>query len=42
MNLIRNEKGVIMVVALGIVAALAGLTLSLATSGQMSTLSASA
>jgi hypothetical protein len=39
MSTIRNENGIIMVVALGIVAALAGLTLSLATSGQMSTLS---
>ncbi|HZR82079.1 MAG TPA: hypothetical protein VFD92_13365 [Candidatus Binatia bacterium] len=40
MNPVRDERGIIMVVALGIVAALAGLTLAVATSGQMSTLTA--
>ena len=37
MERMRNEDGLIMVVALGIVAVLAALTLAVATSGQMST-----
>src|SRR5690606_16299171 len=38
MKAVRNERGVVMVVALGIVLALAGLSLTVARSGQMSTL----
>lgn len=38
MKSLSNERGIVMVVALGIVAALAGLTLAVASSGQMSTL----
>lgn len=38
MKTIRNERGVVMVVALGIVVALAALSLAIARSGQMSTL----
>lgn len=38
MKTIRNERGVVMVVALGIVIALAALSLAVARSGQMSTL----
>ena len=38
MRAVRNERGVVMVVALGIVLALAGLSLTVARSGQMSTL----
>lgn len=38
MRTLRDERGIVMVVALGIVAALAGLTLAVATSGQMSSL----
>lgn len=38
MRRIRNERGVVMVVALGIVVALAALSLAVARSGQMSTL----
>lgn len=38
MKTIRNERGVVMVVALGIVVALAALSLAVARSGQMSTL----
>jgi len=38
MTSIRNERGVVMVVALGIVVALAALSLAVARSGQMSTL----
>ncbi|MBU6282403.1 hypothetical protein KGQ64_09200 [bacterium] len=37
MDRVRNEDGLIMVVALGIVAVLAALTLAVATSGQMTT-----
>jgi len=37
MKTIRNERGVVMVVALGIVVALAALSLTVARSGQMST-----
>jgi hypothetical protein len=37
MKRLHDEQGIVMVVALGIVAALAGLTLAVATSGQMST-----
>jgi hypothetical protein len=37
MKRIRNERGVVMVVALGIVVALAALSLTVARSGQMST-----
>lgn len=37
MDRMRNQDGLIMVVALGIVAVLAALTLAVATSGQMST-----
>jgi hypothetical protein len=38
MSAVRNERGIVMVVALGIVLALAGLSLTVARSGQMSTL----
>lgn len=38
MRRVRNERGVVMVVALGIVLALAALSLTVARSGQMSTL----
>ena len=38
MKTIRNERGVVMVVALGIMIALAALSLTVARSGQMSTL----
>ncbi|MFP6664882.1 MAG: hypothetical protein VCC00_11815 [Deltaproteobacteria bacterium] len=38
MNSLRNEKGVVMIVALGLVGALAGLSLAVTSSGQMSTI----
>jgi hypothetical protein len=38
MNRLRNEKGIVMIVALGLVGALAGLSLAVTTSGQMSTI----
>ena len=38
MKTIRNDRGVVMIAALGIIVALAGLSLVVATSGQMSTL----
>jgi len=38
MKCVRNERGVVMVVALGVVIALAALSLAVARSGQMSTL----
>lgn len=36
--MLHNERGIVMVVALGVVTALAGLTLAMAMSGQMSSL----
>jgi hypothetical protein len=38
MKLLRNERGIVLVVALGLVIALAGLSLAISRSGQMSTL----
>jgi len=38
MENVRNERGIVLVVALGLIIALAALTLSIARSGQMSTL----
>ncbi|MBM4265283.1 MAG: hypothetical protein FJ144_01505 [Deltaproteobacteria bacterium] len=38
MKTLRNDRGVVMIAALGIIVALAGLSLVVATSGQMSTL----
>jgi hypothetical protein len=39
MKHLANDRGIVMIVALGVIAALAGLSLMVATSGQMSTLS---
>ena len=38
MKTIRNERGIVMIAALGIIAALSGLSVVVASSGQMSTL----
>lgn len=38
MGVLRNERGVVLIVALGIVAALAGISLAVTNSGQMSTI----
>lgn len=38
MNTLRNERGIVMIAALGIIVALAGLSLVVTSSGQMSTL----
>lgn len=38
MNTLRNDRGIVMIAALGIIVALSGLSLMVASSGQMSTL----